>query len=97
MNGIIKNKKIPQKAAGRRYTMETDSVPLISFILNDYMEVYAEYSNFSFYDKESILRMTDFNLLPSFMLTKESSHLPHYNSSLSYALLPRFFYTSKAS
>lgn len=63
------------KAFNSQYTMETDSVPLISFILNDYMEVYAEYSNFSFYDKESILRMIDFNLLPSFMLTKESSHL----------------------
>ena len=39
------------------------------------MEVYAEYSNFSFYDTESILRMVDYNMSPSFMLTKESSHL----------------------
>ena len=39
------------------------------------MEVYAEYSNFSFYDTESILRMIDYNLSPSFVLTKESSHL----------------------
>jgi hypothetical protein len=39
------------------------------------MEVYAEYSNFSFYDTESILRMVDYNISPSFIVTKESSHL----------------------
>ena len=63
------------KAFSSQYTMETDSVPLISFILNDFMEIYAEYANFSFYDTESVLRMIDYNLLPSFVLTKESSHL----------------------
>lgn len=63
------------QAFNSQYTIETDSIPLISFILHDYMEIYAEYSNFSFYDTESVLRMIDYNLLPSFMLTKESSHL----------------------
>ncbi len=63
------------KAFNSQFTIETDSVPLISYILNDYMEMYAEYSNFSFYDTESILRMIDYNLSPSFVLTKESSHL----------------------
>lgn len=62
-------------AYNSQYLFETDSVPLISYILRDYIEVYADYSNFSFYDTASQLRMIDYNMYPSFILTEESSHL----------------------
>lgn len=62
-------------AFNSQYLNETDSIPLISFILHDYMEVYATYANFSFYDTQSILRMIDYNLLPSFIISSKSSHL----------------------
>lgn len=62
-------------AFNSQYLAETDSIPLIPYILRDYMEVYADYSNFSFYDIKSQLRMIDYNISPSFILTEKSSHL----------------------
>jgi hypothetical protein len=54
---------------------ETDAVPFLQMVLNGTMEVYAPYSNFSFYTQTDILRMIDYNLSPSFILSKEPSHL----------------------
>ena len=36
---------------------------------------YAPYSNFSFYTDSDVLRMIDYNVYPSFVLSKEASHL----------------------
>lgn len=58
-----------------QFLCETDTVPFISYLLNPVMEVYADYCNFSFYDDESVLRMIDYNISPTFLLTQESSHL----------------------
>ncbi len=57
-----------------QYVFETDAVPFLQMVLNGTMEVYAPYSNFSFYTQTDILRMIDYNLSPSFILTKEPSH-----------------------
>ena len=46
------------------------------------MELYAIYSNFSFYTRADMLRLIDYNLYPSFVLTHEPSYLlTHTNSS----------------
>ncbi|MDF2484573.1 MAG: ABC-type transport system, substrate-binding component [Herbinix sp.] len=58
-----------------QYVFETDAVPFLQMVLNGTMEVYAPYSNFSFYTQTDILRMIDYNLSPSFILSKEPSHL----------------------
>lgn len=58
-----------------QYVFETDAVPFLQMVLDNTMEVYAPYSNFSFYTQTDILRMIDYNLSPSFILTKEPSHL----------------------
>lgn len=58
-----------------QYVFETDAVPFLQMVLNGTMEVYAPYSNFSFYTQKDILRMIDYNVYPSFILTKEPSHL----------------------
>jgi hypothetical protein len=58
-----------------QYVFETDAVPFLQMVLNGTMEVYAPYSNFSFYTQKDILRMIDYNLSPSFILSKEPSHL----------------------
>ena len=71
-------------AFNSQYLAETDSIPLISYILNDFVEVYADYSNFSFFDQESILRLIDYNLLPSFVISQQSSHLLINTNSNSY-------------
>ncbi len=57
-----------------QYIFETDSVPFLEIVLNGTMEVYAPYSNFSFYTQSDILRMIDYNLSPSFILSKEPSY-----------------------
>lgn len=57
-----------------QYVFETDTVPFLQMVLNGTMEVYAPYSNFSFYTQSDILRMIDYNLSPSFILSKEPSY-----------------------
>jgi hypothetical protein len=67
-----------------QYILETDTVPFLQMVLNGAMEVYAPYSNFSFYTQNDILRMIDYNTFPSFVLTKEPSHLLSSTNSLNY-------------
>lgn len=55
--------------------IEEQTVPFLQMVLQGSMEMYAKYSNFSFYDDVSILRMIDYQLFPSFVLTQESSYL----------------------
>ena len=57
-----------------QYIFETDAVPFLQLVLNGTMEVYAPYANFSFYTQTDILKMIDYNLSPSFILTKEPSY-----------------------
>ena len=58
-----------------QYIFETDAVPFLQIVLNGTMEVYAPYANFSFYEQEDILKMIDFNIAPSFILSKNPSYL----------------------
>ena len=58
-----------------QYVFETDAVPFLQLVLNGTMEMYAPYANFSFYTQSDILKMIDYNLSPSFILSKEPSYL----------------------
>ena len=69
-----------------QYVFETDTVPFLQIVLHGTMEVYAPYSNFSFYTQADILRMIDYNLSPSFILSMEPSyHLASTPSSNLYS------------
>jgi len=69
-----------------QFLIQTDTVPFLQLILNGTMEVYAPYSNFSFYTNLDILRMIDYNVYPSFVLTNDSSYpLMSTNSSYFYS------------
>ncbi len=57
-----------------QYIFETDAVPFLQIVLNETMEVYAPYANFSFYTQSDILKMIDYNLYPSFILSHEPSY-----------------------
>lgn len=60
---------------------ETDSVPFMEIVLSGLVNLYAEYANFSFYDKESQLKMIEYNLNPSFIITaKENEDIMYTNS-----------------
>lgn len=56
-----------------QYIYETDAIPFLQMVLHGTMELYAPYSNFSFYSQDCILRMIDYNISPSFILSKEPS------------------------
>lgn len=59
-----------------QYTIQGEAIPLLQMVLSGTnLEKYAEYSNFSFYNTNAMLTMVDYNVLPSFILTKEPSHL----------------------
>ncbi|MBU1020873.1 MAG: hypothetical protein KJ847_06610, partial [Firmicutes bacterium] len=60
---------------GTQYLVETDTVPFLQLVLYNTMELYAPYSNFSFYTDSDILRMIDYNIYPSFVLTYEPAYL----------------------
>lgn len=69
-----------------QHLIETDTVPFLQMVLNQHMEVYAVYSNFSFYTQSDILRMIDYNVYPSFILTHDPAYeLISTNSSNLYS------------
>jgi hypothetical protein len=67
-----------------QYVYETDTVPFLQMVLYGTMEVYAPYSNFSFYSQKDMLKMIDYNLSPSFVLTEEPSYLLASTASSDY-------------
>jgi len=56
-----------------QFIFETDAVPFLQMVLHGTMEMYAPYANFSFNSRDCVLRMIDYNLSPSFILSKEPS------------------------
>ncbi len=69
-----------------QYLIMTDTVPFLQILLQGSMELYAIYANFSFYTQTDILRMIDYNVYPSFVLTEQPSYvLTHTNSSIYYS------------
>ena len=60
---------------GTQYLIETDTVPFLQIVLQGTMELYGPYSNFSFYTDSDVLRMIDYNIYPSFVLTEEPAYL----------------------
>ena len=69
-----------------QHLIETDTIPFLQMVLNQTMEVYASYANFSFYTEQDILRMIDYNVYPSFILTHDPAYeLISTNSSNYYS------------
>jgi hypothetical protein len=67
-----------------QYLLETDTVPLLPMILNGTMELFAPYANFSAASNRDVLRLIDYNVYPSFLITRESSHLLMMTNSSEY-------------
>ncbi len=70
---------------------ETDSVPFMEIVFGGLVNLYADYSNFSFYDKLSQLKMIDYNLNPSFIISASE------NSNIMYTNARDWFSTSYSS
>lgn len=56
-----------------QHLIQTDTIPFLQLVINNSIEMFAPYSNFSFYGDQDILRMIDYNLAPSFVLTHDPS------------------------
>lgn len=57
-----------------KYLYETDSVPFISILLSGYVNLYSPYINYiSDYDLMN-LRMVEYNIAPSFIITEEEAY-----------------------
>ncbi len=67
-----------------QYIAETDSVPFLEIVLGGLVNLYASYSNFSFYNDESCLKMIEYNLNPSFIITEQSNEDLMYTNSRDY-------------
>jgi hypothetical protein len=67
-----------------QYILQTDTVPFLQLVLHGTTEMYAPYSNFSFYTQRDILRMIDYNVYPSFALTYKPAHLLSSTNSLKF-------------
>lgn len=58
-----------------QYIIASDTVPFIELVLQGTVEMYAPYANFSFSSENDVLRMIDYNLYPSFVLTQQPSYV----------------------
>ena len=68
------------------FLIETDTVPFLQLVLASNMEMYASYGNFNITTANDVLRMIDYNVYPSFILTEDSSyHLVNTNSFIYYS------------
>ena len=67
-----------------QFILFTDTVPFLQMVLHNTMELYAPYSNFSFYTKADMLRMIDYNVFPSFVLTHSPAHYLSNTNSLNF-------------
>jgi hypothetical protein len=51
-----------------------ETIPLVSLVLSGYANLYSPYMNFSSNDTDSMLRLIEFGMYPSFVLTGESTY-----------------------
>lgn len=57
-----------------QFLYETDSVPFLQIVLSGYMELYAPYSNLSFFSEMDRLKMIDYNTAPTYLLTESDNY-----------------------
>ena len=64
-----------------RYAFVTDSIPLISLVLGGGVNLFAPYSNFISDSQIFALRLVEYNLYPSFILSQNPSYYLRYTNS----------------
>ncbi|HPG43966.1 MAG TPA: DUF5696 domain-containing protein, partial [Acholeplasmataceae bacterium] len=57
------------------YVTFDDTVPFLSIVLSGSIPLYGPFANFYPYAKDELLRLIDFGVYPSFIITEESSKL----------------------
>lgn len=62
------------------YTFITDSVPFVSLLLSGYSELYSSVINYTDDYELNALRLIEYNIYPSFIISKEESSLLRYTN-----------------
>ena len=57
-----------------RYRIYSDTVPFTAYVLQGLMPKYAPFQNFTSSSQIDLLRMVDYNVYPSYILTEESAY-----------------------
>lgn len=57
-----------------RYRIYTDTVPFSSYVLSGLMDVYSPYQNFSSSSRIELLKMVDYGIYPSYILTEKTAY-----------------------
>ena len=57
-----------------RYRIYTDTVPFTSYVLSGLLDVYSPYQNFSSSSRVELLKMVDYGVYPSYILTDETAY-----------------------
>lgn len=71
-----------------KYAYITDSIPFIELVLFGHTNMYSTYMNYVSDYEVMKLRMIEYGITPSFLITEESTHLLRYTNS-------EFIYTSE--
>ena len=71
-----------------KYAYMTDSIPFIQLVLSCSVNMYSTYVNYVSDYHIMSMRLVEYNVLPSFLLTAESTHLLRYTNS-------EYIYTSQ--
>ena len=67
------NKNLDYSMFSSQYLAFDDTVPFYSIVASGYVELYSKYINFFSNARDDLLRMIDYNVYPSFLLTKEKA------------------------
>jgi len=57
-----------------RYRIYSDTVPFSSYLLSGLLDIYSPYQNFSSSSKVELLKMVDYGVYPSYILTNETAY-----------------------
>jgi hypothetical protein len=57
-----------------RYRIYTDTVPFLPYVLSGVMDKYSPYQNFISGSKVELLKMIDYGIYPSYLITSQSAY-----------------------
>lgn len=67
-----------------QYVFETDSVPFLQIALSGYIEMYSPYVNCNLYSKADLLKLIDYDIYPSFVLSGKDNYELRNTASASF-------------
>ncbi|MGD9909790.1 MAG: DUF5696 domain-containing protein [Candidatus Izemoplasmatales bacterium] len=62
-------------SSSSRYRIYSDTVPFVPYVLSSVLDKYSSFQNFGSSSKYELLRMVDFGIYPSYIITEASAYL----------------------